>query len=145
MLKSLTHPNIIRLFAAYESPRMLYLVTELATGGELMLRLGHNEFTAEVYSEDAMKRHMQRIIEAVKYMHSKGAAHRDLKPENVLLSDATDLSTIKIVDLGLSRFFDASKPMRTICGTHKYLAPELVQCDRGMVKGYDKAVDMWGV
>ena len=35
--------------------------------------------------------------------------------------------------------------MRTICGTHKYLAPELVQCDRGQLQGYDKAIDMWGV
>jgi len=35
--------------------------------------------------------------------------------------------------------------MRTICGTHKYLAPELVQCDRGQIQGYDKAIDMWGV
>ena len=32
--------------------------------------------------------------------------------------------------------------MRTICGTHKYLAPELVQCDRGQLQGYDKAIDM---
>ena len=35
--------------------------------------------------------------------------------------------------------------MRTICGTHKYLAPELVQTDRGQLQGYDKAIDMWGV
>ena len=35
--------------------------------------------------------------------------------------------------------------MKTICGTHKYLAPELVQCDRGQIDGYDKAIDMWGV
>ena len=52
---------------------------------------------------------------------------------------------IKIVDLGLSRFFEERKLMRTICGTHKYLAPELVQCDRGQLQGYDKAIDMWGV
>ena len=30
MLRSLRHPNIIRLFAAYETPRKLYLVTEVA-------------------------------------------------------------------------------------------------------------------
>ena len=43
---------------------------------------------------------------------------------------------------GLSRFFDERKLMRTICGTHKYLAPELVQTDRGQLQGYDKAIDM---
>ena len=39
MLRALRHNNIIRLYAAYETPRKLYLVTELSTGGELMKRL----------------------------------------------------------------------------------------------------------
>ena len=142
MLRALRHPNIIRLYAAYETPRKLYLVTELSTGGELMKRLGSDN---SVYSEDEVRRHVLTILKAVEYMHSKQCAHRDLKPENVLLSDSTDEAEIKIVDLGLSRFFDERKLMSTICGTHKYLAPELVQCDRGIIRGYDKAVDMWGV
>ena len=48
MLRSLRHPNIIRLYGAYETPRKLYLVTELASGGELMKRLGDS---SKVYSE----------------------------------------------------------------------------------------------
>ena len=109
---------------------------------QLMKRLGED---SQVYSEDAVRRHMLTIVSAVGYMHSKNCAHRDLKPENVLLSDDTPDAEIKIVDLGLSRFFDSASPMRTICGTHKYLAPELIECDRGTRNGYDKAVDMWGV
>ena len=38
MLRALRHPNVIRLYAAYETPRKLYLVTELATGGEVSHR-----------------------------------------------------------------------------------------------------------
>jgi len=143
VLKSLRHPNIIRLYAAYETPHNFYLVTELAMGGELMQHLGTSRAT--IYSEEAMRRHTQTILQAVQYMHSNSVAHRDLKPENVLLSDMTDTSSIKIVDLGLSRTFEKQKLMRTVCGTHKYLAPELVACDRGMVAGYGKAVDIWGV
>jgi len=142
MLRALRHANIIRLYAAYETPRKLYLVTELATGGELMKRLGSD---ANVYSEDEVRKHVFTILQAIRYMHSKHCVHRDMKPENVLLSDNTDGAEIKIVDLGLSRFFEDRKLMRTICGTHKYLAPELVQCDRGQLQGYDKAIDMWGV
>ena len=52
---------------------------------------------------------------------------------------------IKIVDLGLSRFFEDGKPMRTVCGTPRYLAPEVVLCDREMLQGYDNSIDMWGV
>ena len=80
ILSALKHPNIIRLYAAYETPRRLYLVTELATGGELMKRLGED---TKVYSEDAVRRHVLTILEAVEYMHLKQIAHRDLKPENV--------------------------------------------------------------
>ena len=80
MLRALRHPNIIRLYAAYETPRKLYLVTELSTGGELMKRLGSDN---SVYSEDDVRRHVLTILKAVEYMHSKQCAHRDLKPENV--------------------------------------------------------------
>ena len=137
MLRALRHPNIIRLYAAYESPHKLYLVTELASGGELMKRLATTEKT---YSEDAVRDHIRAILTAVQYMHEKGCVHRDIKPENVLLSDNTTGAQIKIVDLGLSRFHDERKLMRTICGTHKYLAPELIKCDRGQAQGYDKTV-----
>lgn len=36
------HPNCISLFAVYITPRKVYLVTELVTGGELLDRYCHN-------------------------------------------------------------------------------------------------------
>jgi len=118
-------------------------VTELATGGELMRRLGEDD--KHVYSEALVCKHVRTILVAVEHMHAKKIVHRDLKPENVLLSDPSDDAVIKIVDLGLSRAFETKSLMRTICGTHKYLAPELIECDRGLIKGYDMAIDLWGV
>lgn len=142
MLRALRHVNIIRLYAAFETPRKLYLITELSTGGELMKRLGDD---TSVYPEDEVRIHIMTILEAIEYMHAKRCVHRDLKPENVLLSDNGPEAVVKIVDLGLSRFFDDHKMMHTVCGTHKYLAPELVMTDRGQLHGYDKAIDLWGV
>jgi serine/threonine protein kinase len=92
MLRALRHPNIIRLFAAYETPRKLYLVTELATGGELMKRLGND---STVYSEFQVQQHIVTILLAIDFMHSKHCVHRDLKPENMLLSDNTEDAQIK--------------------------------------------------
>ena len=92
MLRALRHGNIIRLYAAYETPRKLYLVTELSTGGELMKRLGSD---ANVYSEDQVRKHVMTIVTAVLYMHSKHCVHRDLKPENVLLSDNTEEAEVR--------------------------------------------------
>lgn len=35
VMRKLNHPNIVRLIAFYDEPRMFYIVTELMTGGEL--------------------------------------------------------------------------------------------------------------
>ena len=142
VLKRLRHPNIIRIVDAYESPTHLCLVTELATGGELMHRISQENST---YSEGEMRRHCLAVISAVDYMHSKSIVHRDIKPENVLLSDRSEAAAVKLCDMGLARHFQTRQLLRTICGTHKYLAPELIKCDRGQAQGYDKTIDMWGV
>ena len=96
-------------------------------------------------AQDVVRTYVRTMLDAIDYMHERNCVHRDLKPENVLLSDRSEAAVIKIVDLGLSRFVDERKLMRTICGTHKYLAPEMVQTDCGQLQGYDKAIDMWGV
>ena len=93
-------------------------------------------------AQDVVRTYVRTLLDAIDYMHERNCVHRDPKPENVLLSDRSEAAVIKIVDLGLSRFVDERMLMRTICGTHKYLAPELVQTDRGQLQGYDKAIDM---
>ena len=63
-----------------------------------------------------------------------------LNPNQVLLSDAEVTAEIRIVDLGLARFFGPEeRMMHTVCGTRKYLAPEIVRCDRGEAHGYGSA------
>ncbi|KAG8461068.1 hypothetical protein KFE25_003637 [Diacronema lutheri] len=144
MLADLQHPNIIRLIAAYESHSHVYVVTELASGGELMHRISQEH---SVYSEQEVQRHTFTVLQAIDFMHAKGIVHRDLKPENILLSDKSDSATIKVVDFGLSQYTRTDQPslLQTVCGTHKYLSPEMILCDRGRLRGYSKAVDMWGV
>jgi len=46
---------------------------------------------------------MKGILSAVVYIHEKGIMHRDLKPENILLANKEDLSTVKVIDFGLSQ------------------------------------------
>lgn len=51
--------------------------------------------------EDASKI-MRRVLEAVSYLHNQGIVHRDLKPENILLCNKNDISSIKLIDFGLT-------------------------------------------
>lgn len=42
------------------------------------------------------------MLEAIAYFHSLGYIHRDIKLANILLKDKNDLSSVKIVDFGLT-------------------------------------------
>lgn len=78
VLTSVSHPNILQIKGVFETPTTLYLVLELATGGELFDRVA-----AGAQPEPTANEIFYQILLAIKYLHQQGIAHRDLKPENV--------------------------------------------------------------
>jgi calcium/calmodulin-dependent protein kinase I len=64
---------------------------------------------------------VNKILNAINYLHSKGIVHRDLKPENLLISSNLATLEIKISDFGLSKIFKQSEIMKTACGTPGYV------------------------
>jgi len=119
----------------------LFIVLELATGGELFKKI----YDHGPYNEDDGRRAFTELLNAVHYLHCQGIAHRDLKPENILL---TEEGSIKIWDVGLATMLDKMSLMTTLCGTPQYLAPEIIKIglkESNNMEGYDKAVDMWSL
>ena len=47
ILKSLDHPNIIRLYEIFEDEKRFYLLTDFVQGGELFDKLLHDKFLKE--------------------------------------------------------------------------------------------------
>lgn len=103
MRKVSCHPNVIRLESVLEltqeSKCTIFLVMELANGGELFDRikvdLGTREDTALLY--------FRQLLRGVRHCHQQGVCHRDLKPENLLLSDNQEQGPIlKVADFGFS-------------------------------------------
>ena len=45
---------------------------------------------------------MKNILSALVHIHERDIMHRDLKPQNILFADKNDLSSVKIIDFGLS-------------------------------------------
>ncbi|TRY50796.1 Serine/threonine-protein kinase [Cryptosporidium tyzzeri] len=123
IMKSLDHPNIIRLYETFEDNTDIYLVMELCTGGELFERVVHKR----VFRESDAARIMKDVLSAVAYCHKLNVAHRDLKPENFLfLTDSPD-SPLKLIDFGLAARFKPGKMMRTKVGTPYYVSPQVLE------------------
>ncbi|KAL8269563.1 hypothetical protein Esti_006505 [Eimeria stiedai] len=135
IMKSLDHPNVVKLFETFEDHRNIYLVMELCEGGELFDRIiaeGH-------FTEKRAALLMRQIFSAVNYLHSNHIMHRDLKPENFLfLSPAKD-SALKIIDFGLSCRFTPGEFVSTKAGTPYYVAPQVLE------GRYDFRCDAWSL
>ncbi|VDD80997.1 unnamed protein product [Mesocestoides corti] len=131
------HPNIIKLQDVFEGDAYVFLVFELCKGGELF-----DYLTKMVtLSEKRTRMIMRQMLDAVKFIHSKGIVHRDLKPENILMD--SDMN-IKITDFGLAVFETDTEELEETRGTPGYLAPEVLRC--GYYEGqppYGKPVDVW--
>jgi calcium/calmodulin-dependent protein kinase I len=101
----------------------VYLVTDLALGGELFDRICRK---GNYYESDAADL-MRATLSAVAYLHDHGIVHRDLKPENLLFRTPEDNADLLIADFGLSRIMDEEQfhVLTTTCGTPGYMAPEI--------------------
>jgi len=132
--KMLDHPNVLKMFEALEDADKLYLVLELAAGGDLFDKI----VAMGGFTEDVACHFFNQIIDGLEACHKKGIIHRDLKPENLLLASGEQL---KISDFGLSNIIaDMSALLKTHCGSEKYAAPEIMQTSDPYV---GPPIDIW--
>ncbi|KAL1967582.1 hypothetical protein VTN77DRAFT_3097 [Rasamsonia byssochlamydoides] len=135
---SMGHQNILTLVDYFETMNNLYLVTELALGGELFDRICRKGSYYETDAADIIR----ATLSAVAYLHDHGIVHRDLKPENLLFRTPEDNADLLIADFGLARIMDEEQfhVLTTTCGTPGYMAPEIFK-----KTGHGKPVDIWAI
>lgn len=116
------HPNICRLFCTWALTTHYYMLFEYVQGGQLLdYIIQHGSL-----KEHRVRKFTRGIASAIKYLHGHNIVHRDLKIENILISDAGD---IKIIDFGLSNFFNVNSKLKTFCGSLYFAAPELLKAE----------------
>lgn len=143
ILKRVKHDHIIHLEEVFETPKRMYLVTELCEGGELREILHRKKCLSE-----AETRHVIRSLgSAIAYLHRKGIVHRDLKLENILVksNDGADneelILNIKVTDFGLAvqkGGVGSENMLQSTCGTPIYMAPEVINDH-----DYSQQCDIW--
>jgi len=119
---ALDHPNIVRLYDVGRQGATHYLVMEYVDGLTLEQVLTRAPIPCG--------RAAEMIVQAasgLQHAFEKGFVHRDIKPANLML--ARD-GTVKILDMGLARSFDAGDRLTeqldqgVILGTADYISPE---------------------
>ena len=119
ILKKLNHINVINSLKINEDSDNYYIVMEYCENGELFNYIVERQ----KLDEDEASYFFYQLINGLDYIHHKNIVHRDLKPENLLLGKG---NILKIVDFGLSNFYEEERLLSTPCGSPCYASPEMV-------------------
>lgn len=144
IMKQVKHEHIIHLEEVFETPKRMYLVTELCEGGDLKDLLQKNKH----FTEEETRRIIKSLLEAIVYLHKKDIVHRDLKLENILVKNChqgndNDMVNIKVTDFGLSvqkGGVGSENMLQATCGTPMYMAPEVIDGHE-----YSQQCDLWSI
>ena len=136
ILKKLQHPNIVQYYGQIENTNQLFIKMEYLKYGTLGQWIQKNKNISEEQASLIIK----EVLSAIAYLHQNQICHRDLKPENIMFSRENDISSIKIIDFGLSLQNFDSLCNSDYCGTLIYMAPEEIER-----KSYYLSVDIWSI
>ena len=142
VLKSLSHPNIMKIYEFYSNEESYFLVNEYIKYGELSKKI------KQTFSELQISVIIFQILKGLNYIHSHNIIHRDIKLENIMISDIENILIngkiepfywIKIIDFGIAKFTSSNKKEKGMTGTLYYMAPEVIN------QNYDYKCDIWSV
>ena len=133
-LRMLRHQErIIQLYDVIVTDKTIFMVMELAEGGDLLDFINlHRKL-----NESVARKLFRDLIEGISISHRQGIVHRDLKCENLLLDKN---NCLKIADFGFARSYDG-RHLQTYCGSFAYAAPEII-----LAEPYDGVMsDVWSI
>ena len=123
VLKTLDHPNILKIFEFYSDKNSYSLITEFCSGGDLFQEIVDKGPFREKYCAFVI----YQILLGINHCHNMNIIHRDLKPENILIvdKDKNEFPRIKICDFGTSKILEKGKQDKKLVGSPYYMAPEV--------------------
>lgn len=135
ILEKVNHPNIVKLFYAFQDNNKVYLILEYLDGGEIFHHLAQQKYLSE---KDASF-YIAQIVLALRYLHlNLKVIYRDLKPENCMLNS---FGHLVLTDFGLSKVStEDSDRKHSMIGTAQYMAPEVIKGE-----SYNFSVDWWSL
>ncbi|KAJ3437849.1 f-box only protein [Anaeramoeba flamelloides] len=124
-LSKLQHPNVVNLLGGTITPPYCIVMTFYRFGSlNDILR----NFKIDISLIQWLKIGKQ-IANGMRFLHDSKIIHRDLKPKNILLTEEEGRMIAKIIDFGTSKKKVTGQSLRTMCGTYRYMAPEVARAE----------------
>jgi serine/threonine protein kinase len=144
ILAFVKHPAVLKVFDVFQDEEKIAIVTEKASGGELMDAICNPQRRQNLRECDVVFI-MRELLGVLTYLHARGITHRDLKMENVLCKSSTQNISdgILLIDFGLAHKSRKAgvRDMSGMNGTCHYMAPEMF----GRDTKYGCEIDLWAL
>jgi serine/threonine-protein kinase PpkA len=122
LVAALNHTNLVTIYDFGQlSGGRLFLSMEYLQGGDLEERLTRG------IPEDTAVRILRELVNALRFVHSKGIIHRDIKPANILFRQD---GTLVLTDFGIAKTINNDVGLTQagmIVGSAAYGSPEQMQ------------------
>ena len=161
IMKSLQHPNIVKLEEIKKYQNTYYIVMEYINGGSLSDHLKkYKSIHQKGYTEEIVQYLMRQIVSGLTCIHNNNIIHRDLKLENIMVhyenekdKEQSNLmkAQIKIIDFGFAIILPSTNSLtNSAVGTFYYMDPKILDefYQKALVdkkKGYGKEADIWSL
>ncbi len=134
------HPNIIRIFAAFEENNTAYYVMEYIEGESLYEKVKRG---GPITAGQAVG-YIEKVGLALDYVHARRINHLDVKPANIMIRRSDDMPLL--IDFGLSKQYDTEghQTSTTPIGISHGFAP-LEQYKDGGVSEFSPQTDIYSL
>eukprot|EP00063_Salmo_salar_P036768 XP_014011603.1 PREDICTED: tyrosine-protein kinase SRK3-like isoform X1 [Salmo salar] len=141
IMRTMEHPNIIKLLAVCTKKEPIYIITELMKKGSLLEYLKKNRQTLDISHQIEMA---VQVACGMDYLEKNLYIHRDLAARNVLVGE----NVYKVADFGLARVLIKApsdspnsqyyRVIEGVCLPIRWTAPDAIVSNRFTIKN-----DVW--